>query len=131
MAPGSLRHPLEDLWALHLVTRGRKTGRPRRTELWFVFRDGAAYLLAHGRAGGQGTDWFRNLTADCRVQIEGGGRTWAGVAEVLPPEAVEVITGWFRAKYGAEAVRRWYEGTPRLPVRVRLEEAQTLEQGGD
>ncbi len=129
MAVGSQTHPLGRLRVLNLITRGRKTGKPRRVELWFVFRDGAVYLLAHGGAGGRGTHWFRNLAADPRVEVEAGGRRWAGTAQVLPPETVGLVTDWFRVKYGPEVVRRWYEGTARLPVRVSLEE--TLSKGGE
>ncbi|GBD08346.1 hypothetical protein HRbin22_00580 [Candidatus Thermoflexus japonica] len=114
------RHPLEDAEVIDLITRGRRTGRPHRVELWFVYRDGAVYLMAHARAHGQGTDWYRNLRADSRVAIEAEGGRWEGIAEPLSPEWLPAVTDWFREKYGAAAIRHWYEGTPRLPVRVRL-----------
>jgi len=89
-------------------------------ELWFVYRDGAVYLMAHARAHGQGTDWYQNLRADPHGVIEAEGGRWEGIAEPLPPEWLPTVIEWFRGKYGAATVRHWYEGTPRLPVRVRL-----------
>jgi len=115
-----VRHPLEDAEALDLITRGRRTGRPHRVELWFVYRDGAVYLMAGAGAHGRGTDWYQNLRADPHVVIVAGRRRWEGVAEPLPPEWLPAVMDWFREKYGVETVREWYEGTPRLPVRVRL-----------
>ncbi|GEM_PF-736163 len=115
-----VRHPLEEAEVLDLSTRGRHTGQPHRVELWFVYRDGAVYLMAHARAHGRGTDWYQNLRADPRVMIEAGEGRWEGVAEPLPPEWLPTVTDWFREKYGAGTVRHWYEGTPRLPVRVWL-----------
>ena len=112
-------HPLEQVEAIDLITQGRRTGRPHRVELWFVYRDRAIYVMAHARSHGRGTDWYQNLAADPHVAVEAGGRRWEGIAEPLPPEWVPVITGRFREKYGAATVRRWYEGTPRLPVRIR------------
>jgi deazaflavin-dependent oxidoreductase (nitroreductase family) len=49
----------------YLTTRGRRSGRPHRIEIWFVAHDDDAYLLA----GGAG-DWYRNLVADPRVTME-------------------------------------------------------------
>jgi deazaflavin-dependent oxidoreductase (nitroreductase family) len=49
----------------YLTTRGRRTGRQHRIEIWFVAHDDAAYLLA----GGAG-DWYRNLVADPSVTLE-------------------------------------------------------------
>jgi deazaflavin-dependent oxidoreductase (nitroreductase family) len=131
VAVHSRGYPLERLRALELITRGRKTGRARRVELWFVFRDGAVYLLSGTGSRRQGTHWFRNLVADPRVVVEARGQSWEGVAEVLQPDWVDVITGWFREKYGPEVVRRRYEGTARIPVRVRLRNAESLTEGGD
>jgi deazaflavin-dependent oxidoreductase (nitroreductase family) len=115
-----VRHPLEAAEALELITRGRRSGRPHRVELWFVYREDAIYLMAHARAHGRGTDWYQNLLANPQVIVEGAGRQWTGIAEPLPLEELPRITEWFRSKYGDQAVRIWYEGTPRRPVRIRL-----------
>ncbi|HXF70209.1 MAG TPA: nitroreductase/quinone reductase family protein [Thermoflexus sp.] len=113
-------HPLEEADVLDLITRGRRTGQPHRVELWFVYRDGAIYLMAHARSHGQGTDWYQNLSVDPQVIVEAERGRWEGVAELLSPEWLPTVTDWFREKYGAATVRHWYEDTPRLPVRVWL-----------
>ena len=59
---------LADAEYCYLTTRGRRTGRPHRIEIWFVAHEDAAYVLA----GGKG-DWYRNLVADPAVTLEVGG----------------------------------------------------------
>ena len=45
---------------IDITTTGRKTGRPRRIEIWFHYQDGRVYIT--------GTpvrkDWYANLLAD-------------------------------------------------------------------
>lgn len=106
---------------LTLITRGRRTGRPHRVQLWFVYREGAVYLMAHARAHGRGTDWYRNARAHPTVTVEAGGHRWIGRAEPLPEAVLSAVTQWFVEKYGSAAVRAWYEGTPRLPIRITFD----------
>jgi deazaflavin-dependent oxidoreductase (nitroreductase family) len=70
----------------HLTTIGRRTGAPRRIEIWFAAADGpdTVYLLAGGR---EHAGWVRNLRADPRAVVEIGGRRLAGVARVLGDDA--------------------------------------------
>src|SRR6185436_3519504 len=52
----------------YLTTRGRRSGRPHRIEIWFVAYDAGVYLLSDtGRS-----DWCRNLIADPHVTLEVG-----------------------------------------------------------
>lgn len=106
---------------LTLITYGRRTGRPHRVQLWFVYREGVVYLMAHARAHGRGTDWYRNARAHPTVTVEVGGHRWIGRAEPLPEAMLLAVTQWFAEKYGLAAVRAWYEGTPRLPMQVTLD----------
>src|SRR6476620_7139946 len=55
---------------LLLTTRGRKTGKLRRTAL-FYGRDGERYVLV-GSNGGKADDplWYRNLLAEPRVEVQ-------------------------------------------------------------
>jgi deazaflavin-dependent oxidoreductase (nitroreductase family) len=69
----------------YLTTVGRRTGEPRRIEIWFAAAPAPSttiYLLAgaRDRAG-----WVRNLVANPRVGVELAGRTFAGVSRVLEP----------------------------------------------
>ena len=71
---------------LYLTTRGRRSGRAHRIEIWFAAHDGRLYLLAGGR---ERADWVRNLHATPRVMVELGGETRVGVARVLAPGTPE------------------------------------------
>ena len=67
----------------HLTTTGRRTGRPRRIEIWFAAGDppsDAIYLLAGGR---EHAPWVKNLRTDPQVAVEIAGRRFRGVARVL------------------------------------------------
>jgi deazaflavin-dependent oxidoreductase (nitroreductase family) len=66
----------------YLTTRGRRTGRPHRIEIWFVAHEDAAYLLA----GGEG-DWYRNLVADPAVTLEIGGERRTTLAYTIAANA--------------------------------------------
>ncbi|WKN46772.1 nitroreductase/quinone reductase family protein [Nocardioides sp. Arc9.136] len=47
---------------IDITTRGRRTGRPRRLEIFFYRAAGATYLCSG--AGGAATDWHANLLAE-------------------------------------------------------------------
>ncbi len=51
----------------HLTTTGRRSGLPRRTEIWYLDRGDGLYLLS---GNGEDADWVRNLRADPRVTVE-------------------------------------------------------------
>jgi deazaflavin-dependent oxidoreductase (nitroreductase family) len=56
---------------LYLETRGRKTGLPRRIEIWFVETDGRYYLVAEMREQAQ---WVKNVQAHAEVRFAVGTR---------------------------------------------------------
>lgn len=56
---------------LYLTTTGRRTGLPRRIEIWYVERGGLYYLVSEHR---ERSKWFRNLTADPLVRFSVGTR---------------------------------------------------------
>ena len=70
----------------YLTTIGRRSGAPRRIEIWFAAAGSTIYLLAGGR---ERAGWVRNLVAAPRVSVELGSQRFAGVARVLAdgPEA--------------------------------------------
>ena len=103
---------------LHLTAQGRKTSRPRRVELWFVYEQRAVELLSH-----VASHWYRNLKADPEVQVHADDHAWAGRAEVLDDAQIPVIMDRFQAKYGEAAVRQWYRGSGRVAVRVVFDSA--------
>jgi deazaflavin-dependent oxidoreductase (nitroreductase family) len=56
---------------LYLTTTGRKTGRPRRIEIWYVERQGRCYMVSERR---DRSHWVRNLLADPQVRFSVGTR---------------------------------------------------------
>jgi deazaflavin-dependent oxidoreductase (nitroreductase family) len=96
---------------LLLTTRGRATGRPRRTAL-FYWRVGDRYLVVASNGGVPAyPDWYRNLLADPSVVVQVGAEVFTAHAE--PATAEErprlwklVVEGLPRyARYQARAGR--------------------------
>ena len=70
-------------WVLILTTRGRKTGKPRRTPVEYQYdRHHNRYYLMAGWAGN--TDWYRNLRREPRVSVQAGRRRFDAIAEPVP-----------------------------------------------
>ena len=66
-------------WAV-LETRGRRTGRPRRTPVGDGLRGTSFWIVAeHGRRA----DYVRNIAAHPRVRIRRRGRWRTGTAAIL------------------------------------------------
>jgi deazaflavin-dependent oxidoreductase (nitroreductase family) len=112
-----------DAWAsrsvCHLITTGRRTGKPHRIEIWFAAENGRIYLLSGGR---DGSDWVRNLQASPAVSIELGGETRSGTARVLEsgtPEdqhARDLLVGKYSG--GGNSLDEW--GRTSLPIRIEF-----------
>lgn len=85
---------------LYLTTIGRRSGRPRRIEIWFTRHDGCYYLVAeHGLEA----HWVRNLLAEPAVRARVGRRSFRGRARVVDAqerELVAAIRARSEAKYG-------------------------------
>ena len=113
-----LESALREAEEIVVVTRGRKTGRPRESTVWSAYEDGVLWLRTDHAA-----DWYRNLRRDphCRVRV--GTTEVAATSEPIADEAAALrrVVELFRAKYGAEWVSDWYVERGRAPVRLRLE----------
>ena len=115
----------------YLTTRGRRTGRAHRIEIWFVVHQGAVYFMA---GGGQRADWVRNLLRDPAVRVRFGtpgapehparGRVLNGAVEGDPDGAVRRAMA---AKY-----QGWRTGQPLGEwARTALVVEARLADGGD
>ncbi|MBM3129432.1 MAG: nitroreductase family deazaflavin-dependent oxidoreductase [Chloroflexi bacterium] len=69
---------------LLLTTTGRKSGLPRVTPLQFEEIDGAYYV---GSARGAQADWFRNIVAHPRVEVQIRQMHFAALAEPITDAA--------------------------------------------
>ena len=86
---------------LYLTTVGRRSGRPRRIEIWFTRHASAYYLVAeHGRR----SQWVQNLAADPAVRARVGARSFRAHARVVDHaaerELVRAVRRLSEAKYG-------------------------------
>ena len=72
--------------SLLLTTRGRSSGKLRRTALWYV-RDGDRYLLV-GSNGARRRDpaWVQNVRANPAVVVQVRGDTFAALARIATAE---------------------------------------------
>jgi deazaflavin-dependent oxidoreductase (nitroreductase family) len=92
---------------LHLITLGRKTGKLRTIEIWFVIYRQRIYLLAeHGLKA----QWVRNIQADPEVTIQIGKYCWRAHGRILDDaldrQEWRAVAELARQKYG------WGEGLP-------------------
>jgi deazaflavin-dependent oxidoreductase (nitroreductase family) len=63
------------------LAAGRRSGQPRRIEIWFAAGSGGTiYLLAGGR---ERAGWVRNLRASPAVVVEIGASRFDGTARVV------------------------------------------------
>ena len=83
--------------------------------VWFVFEDHALWLLP---VYGSRTQWYRNLQANRAITIQAGSERRDLRPRLLKDaQAVRKVIRWFREKYTAEQIMRWYT---RLDVAVQI-----------
>ncbi len=58
--PGAVQAALENDLTIDITTTGRRSGEPRRIEIWFLNVDGEIYIT--GTPGQR--DWFANMRAN-------------------------------------------------------------------
>jgi deazaflavin-dependent oxidoreductase (nitroreductase family) len=82
---------------IDLTTRGRRSGRPRRVEIWWFHVEGR--FIITGTPGRR--DWLANIHADESVVIHVNG-------EDLPARAVPVDDLEFRRRFFTRPSTSWY-----------------------
>lgn len=65
---------------LLLTTTGRKSGLLRQTRLQYEKEEGVIYVAS---ARGQQADWFRNIVAHPRVEVQFEGQSLCGLAKPI------------------------------------------------
>ena len=91
---------------IKITVTGRKSGRSISIPVWFVLEDDKLYLLP---VQGSDTQWYKNVLKNPSIRIESGGAQ-AEVQAVPFKEAKQVksVVEKFRAKYGANDVKKYY-----------------------
>jgi deazaflavin-dependent oxidoreductase (nitroreductase family) len=106
---------------LILTTTGRKSGLPRSTPLQYEEQDGLIYVAS---ARGQRADWFRNVVADPRVEVQVGARRFHGLAEPItdPARIADFMELRLRRHPRMLGAMLRGEGLPARPDRSQLEQ---------
>ena len=81
-----------------LTTRGRITGKARKTPLWYVREGDTVYCLS---GWGSSSDWLRNLQLNPNALVQIGSKTWQTQGRLLDDrQERERLLRIFLKKYG-------------------------------
>jgi deazaflavin-dependent oxidoreductase (nitroreductase family) len=101
----------------YVTTKGRRTGRPHRIEIWYSTHGEALYMLA---GGGRSSDWVQNALADPTVQVEVDGDVFSGQARVIEDaDEIERARSLVYEKYTPRSdddLREWRDSA--LPIAI-------------
>jgi deazaflavin-dependent oxidoreductase (nitroreductase family) len=112
-----VKHALERDRTIDITTMGRKTGQPRRTEIWFHNVEGHLYIT--GTPGRR--DWYANLLAHPEFTFH----LKQSVRADLPARATPILeqarrrtifTTIHQKRGGQRDVEAWVEGSPLVEV---------------
>jgi deazaflavin-dependent oxidoreductase (nitroreductase family) len=102
----ALKDRLSRYREINISVTGRKSGRTVSIPVWFVFEEDKLYLLP---VKGSDTQWYKNVLHNPTILIDARGSE----AEVKPvpltdAKQVSSVVEKFRAKYGANNVKKYY-----------------------
>jgi len=105
---------------LVLTTIGRSSGQPRSTPLQFEEVEGVYYVAS---ARGIQSDWYRNLVACSKVDVQVGGKRFSTFAELLtdPIQIADYLELRLKRHSQFMGVMLRLEGLPRKYSRNDLE----------
>jgi deazaflavin-dependent oxidoreductase (nitroreductase family) len=112
-----IQHALARDRTIDIITRGRKTGHLRRTEIWFHNIDGQVYIT--GTPGRR--DWYANLLAHPEFTFH----LKQNVTADLPARATPILDAARRRQIiasihqklgGSRDLEAWAEGSPLIAV---------------
>lgn len=101
-----------DMKLLHIITTGRKTGKPHESELYYFEHEGKFVITASAGGRPQHPDWYLNLRANPKVRVILGKKEIEATAEIAAPA--------LRDRLWAELVRLapMYAGYQKKTTRV-------------
>lgn len=102
-----------------LITRGRRSGKPRTTPLMRVEHDGELHVIASNGGADTHPAWFFNLIAEPRVGVQDGDRRFVARAVVL--DGAEHDGVYASAIDTMERFGEYQRTTERLIPVIRLE----------
>jgi deazaflavin-dependent oxidoreductase (nitroreductase family) len=106
MAPDAFKKALQSTDEIELTVSGRASGRTISHPVWFVQEGEKLYLLP---VRGSDSDWYKNVLKNPTITLAANGVRWTATATPITDAAkVRDIVEQFRAKYGADEVRKYY-----------------------
>jgi len=96
----AVRHALATDLTVDITTQGRRSGQPRRIEIWLVHVDGRLFIT--GTPGPRG--WLANLRSEPRLTL----RLKQGVHAELDARATEVTDPDLRRHVLSHPATAWY-----------------------
>lgn len=104
---------------IDITTIGRKSGRPRRKEIWFHNLDGRLYIT--GRPGPR--DWYSNMLANpeftFHLKQSAQADLRAKATPLLDPDQRrEVLSGIHEKLGGDRDTDAWVQGSPLVEVEL-------------
>ena len=114
-----VKQALERDRTIDITTIGRKTGLPRRIEIWFHNLDGHLYIT--GLPGRR--DWYANMTANSEFTFHLKGSIKADLPARARPitdeaERQEVLSKLIDGLGGGRDLEAWVEGSPLVEVEI-------------
>lgn len=108
-------------FVLLLTTVGRRSGLPRVTPLLYDEIEGIVYV---GSARGTKADWYQNLQANPKVEVNIGSRRFTGYAELItePGRVAAFLERRLRLHPIVAALAMRLEGLCARPSHAQLEE---------
>ncbi len=105
-------------WNCRISVRGRRSGAPRSTTVWFV-AEPDRILLTGGKEDPQ---WCRNLRANGEITVQIGDERFEGRGRIVDdPDAAGRIRDRFVRKYWLARVSRLFGGYTRsVAVEVKV-----------
>jgi len=102
----ALRNRLSRSREINISVTGRTSGRTISIPVWFVLDDDKLYLLP---VNGSDTQWYKNVLKNPSIRIGAGGAVAKlKVVRVTDAPQVSSVIEKFRAKYGANDVKKYY-----------------------
>jgi len=115
----SIKQALERDRTIDITTKGRKTGRPRRKEIWFHNIHGQLFIT--GTPGHR--DWYANLTADPDFVFHLKQTVRADLRARATPileraRRRDIISRIHQRLGGGRDLDAWVEGSPLVQVEL-------------
>ncbi len=82
-----------------LTTTGSKSGRPHTTPMMFVQDGDRLLVIASNMGAPKAPDWYTNLVADPKVQVEVGDESYQATAAALTDDEYERVWASIKENY--------------------------------